>query len=110
MRFMNDFDIEQARRLAAKMGWHNVYRGADIIDNLRDWADNNSDGWAHWPKPALAAASLMALVDDIDRRRLAMNGHDVPDITDAELRKALKPIRAFLTRQGVDHAEVVTFR
>lgn len=107
MRFMNEFDIEMARRHAARNNWHNVYRGADIIDRLREWADSHSDGWAYWPKPAKAASSLMALIDDPDRVRQALNGHKVPDITDAELRAACKPIRAFLTRQGADHAEVL---
>lgn len=105
--FMNDFDIEQARRIGARQGWHNMVRAADTLDNLRQWADENSDGWAYWPKPSKAAATLARTIyaHEQDFRRGAGE-----DLTDAELRAGLKPIKAFLTRQGVNHAEVVTFK
>lgn len=108
MRYMNDYDIEQARRIGARRGWHNLVRAADTLDNLRDWADRNSDGWAYWPKPVRAAGTLIKHAED---RVTAFYRHtDDRDMTDAELRAGLKPIKAFLTRQGVDHAEVVTFK
>lgn len=87
MRFMNTFDIDESL---------NRYRNDAVLGpatrtlaNLRDAADNNSDGWAYWPKPARAAAKLMELIE---------RGHATP----TELRAALKPVKAFRTTSKID--------
>lgn len=98
MKFMNDHEISQT---LAHFTFHdrpNLQRGSAVLVNLRDWANRNSDGWAYWPKPARAARQLMELLSE---------RHYVADITEAELKTALRPIKSFLTRQGVNHSEVI---
>lgn len=102
MRYMNDYDIHRARRVADRNDWANRARLVEAVDNLRIWANNNSDGWAYWPKPCRAAAKAMAEICG-DGTNAA---DDRPDATDAAVKAALAPIKAFLTRQGVAHAEV----
>jgi hypothetical protein len=92
---MNEWDVAEARERHAS---HPVLGPATrTLDNLRDWADQNSDGWAYWPKPARSAASLMELIE-----RASPFRRDRQDPTPAEYRKALGPIKAFRTRQGAD--------
>lgn len=98
MRFMNDFDITQARRMYAD---HPILGpAAETLANLSEWADDNSDGWAYWPKPARAAARLMEMITRDGTSRFY--GGDRGDVTFGEYRKALAPIKAFRTRQGAD--------
>lgn len=98
MYFMNEFDIQNA---------YNKYRdhatlgpAVESLANLMDWANNNSDGWAYWPKPARAAKNLMMLI----QRQIIndLRGVTGSGIHAAEVRKALVPIKAFRTRQGAD--------
>jgi len=98
MRFMNDFDIACARR---RHGDHPVLGPAiQTLDNLREWADDNSDGWAYWPKPARAAAKLMELIEGNGTWEAIRTADE--RATPAAYRKALAPIKAFRTRQGAD--------
>jgi len=107
MHFANDYDIATWQtRYNANTGLPNLGKAADNLDALREWADANSDGWAYWPKPLRAAQAL------INNLRAADEAHrdyrrEVEDITDAQLAAALRPVKAFLTRQGVDHAGVL---
>lgn len=101
MRYMNDWDIDQARR--RYRGQPNRLRVIKTVDNLRRWANANSDGWAYWPKPCRAAARAIELITG-DGTYAAFSR---PDATDAEVTAALRPIKAFLTRQGVDHADII---
>lgn len=99
MRFMNDYDIDLACQRFAQ---HPVLGPATrTLANLRDAANDNSDGWAYWPKPARSAAKLMELIER-DRRDAAYRYSDRPDATVAEYRKALVPVKAFRTRSGID--------
>jgi hypothetical protein len=87
MTFMNTYDIEEA---AQRYHNHPVLGPAtQTLTNLCDWANNNSDGWAYWPKPARAARSLMMMID---------RGGQSP----VEYQKALRAIKAFRTRQDAD--------
>jgi len=81
----------------------NLHRAADTLANLAQWADENSDGWAYWPKPCRAAASLQRLLI-----RPEHNGYDAVDCDAATLAAALRPVKAFLTRQGVDHDAIIS--
>lgn len=95
MRFMNEYAITSALHR-----WidHPVLGPAtQSLENLKTWANRNSDGWAYWPKPARSAAKLMELIERAD---LCNRDHAEP--TAAEYRKALAPIKAFRTRQGAD--------
>jgi len=91
MRFMNDFDLHCARTHFGHGDTPNRLALVLCVDNLREWADMNSDGWAYWPKPVRAALKAIELID----------GRTTVDITDAEMNAAVRPIKAFLTRQGV---------
>jgi hypothetical protein len=92
---MNDWDIAEAR---ARYAAHPILGPAtQTLANLRDAANDNSDGWAYWPKPARAAAKLMELIEPDGLRPW-----ETPDVTAAQLRKALAPIKAFRTRTGID--------
>lgn len=97
MRYMNDYDISNARRRYAD---HPVLSEAvATLADLKDWTDSNSDGWAYWPKPARAADQLMALIDgngtnDYVRAVLARDHGAVR----RDLERALRPIKAFRTK------------
>lgn len=109
MRFMNDYDIDNALRAfldRAGLGeGETPHLGilAVVVNNLADWANDNSDGWAYWPKPCRAAARAQEILQDA---LSAQYRGPVEDIDIPTLRKACAPIKAFLTRQGVDHSEV----
>lgn len=98
MRFLNDWEIDDRARQYAE---HPLLGPAtQTLANLRDAANANSDGWAYWPKPARAAAKLM---DVIDRDGTWEYRHDDEraDVTAAEVKAALRPVKAFRTRSGI---------
>jgi hypothetical protein len=98
MRFMNEYDIDRAVQL-----WqdHPVLGPASkTVASLRDAANANSDGWAYWPKPARAARKLMELIERDGTSKYAYG--DRKDATVAELKAALRPVKAFRTRSGID--------
>lgn len=91
MRFMNNYDLYDAHCRFTQNSMPNRLALVMVVNQLRKWADNYSDGWAYWPKPVRAAAKAIELIE---------GRHDA-DITDAEMRAAVRPIKAFMTRQGV---------
>lgn len=103
MRFMNDYDIDDARRRYAS---HPILGPATrTLSNLRDAANANSDGWAYWPKPTRAAEKLMALIEGDEHpggRNGARYDDERTDATEAKLRKAYGPIKSFRTRESID--------
>jgi len=94
MLFMNEYEVEDALR---RFSGHPVLGPASrTLANLVDWTNRNSDGWAYWPKPCRAAKALQELFprrwdDDTDEEYLA-----------EQYRRALRPIKAFRTRQAAD--------
>ena len=97
MRFMNEWDIDEAEH---QHGDHPILGPAiQTLRNLVEWTNRNSDGWAYWPKPTRAAARLMEM---IERDGSSTYRFDVAreDVTLAEYRAALRPIKAFRTRQA----------
>jgi len=99
MRFMNRWDIERSVNMYAE---HPVLGPATLtIQNLMRWTDENSDGWAYWPKPTRAAAKLMELIER-DGTWEYVSGGDREDATVEEYRAALRPIKSFRTRQDAD--------
>jgi hypothetical protein len=102
----NEYDVEDmlliASRNSAEMP--NAWIAARSLDKLVAWTNENSDGWAYWAKPSNASTKLQELLRGRFASRWGERIQD--DITDAELRKAMSPIKAFLTRQGIDHSEV----
>ena len=95
MRFMNRWDIEDAVRHFADdpvLG-----PASRTLRNLMEWTDSHSDGWAYWPKPCRAAARLQELLESHHPFR-----HDGDAATADEYRAALRPVKAFRTRQAAD--------
>lgn len=98
MRFMNTYDIDDAC-----MRWlgHPILEPAtQTLANLRDAADDNSDGWAYWPKPTRAAAKLMELIEGDGTNAYRQGLRE--DATADKLTAAYRPIKAFRTRSGLD--------
>jgi hypothetical protein len=97
MNFMNEYEIDEAVdrfRDDPILG-----PASQTLANLRTLANRNSDGWAYWPKPARAANKLMLLLQDARRPRDHRDPHAA---TAAQLRAAYSPIKAFLTRSGLE--------
>lgn len=91
MRFMNEYEIDEAVSRHIRNTHPNRLAAALVLANLRDWANHHSDGWAYWPKPARSAAQLMVLAEPMRAEH---------DVTDEELALAARPVRAFLTRSA----------
>lgn len=101
MSFMNEYDIEQARRWATYEDWRVTLGAVGVIERLATWTNENSDGWAYWLKPSRAARQLVELIER--QERASRRGlPDTYDMTYAERDRALRPIKAFLTRHGVE--------
>ena len=94
MMFLNEYDIDCAAAQAERDELPNLAHAVDILTRLVNWTNRNSDGWAYWPKPCRAAKSLQELIYNVDR-------FDPVDLTPEQVKKASSPIKAFLTRQGV---------
>lgn len=97
--WMNEYDVQDAQDRFNEADTPNLAKAAVLLGRLVDWTNNNSDGWPYWTKPGRAAQKLMDLLQEADR-------FDPQDITEAELTKALSPVKAFLTRQGVPHEKI----
>jgi hypothetical protein len=102
--WMNEWDIEDALRLTARLELPVARRAAEILSRLCYWTNNNSDGWPYWSKPSKAADKLMTALESAIG---ASRWDDNVDMTEAQLKAALTPIKAFLTRQGVEHSKVL---
>lgn len=106
MSILNEYDIETSQRKAAQeVNRPNLQAGILTLARLSEWANANSDGWAYWRKPSAASSQLQEL---IYTRYFGADRHhfENADISPADLRKAYTPIKAFLTRQGVDHSVI----
>ena len=102
MRYMNDFDLWFARRRFTRASTPNRLALVMVVEELRDWTNNHSDGWAYWTPPRRAAQRA---IDHIYSTTNAANDkQEATDITDAEMHKAVVPIKSFLTK----HRHLVT--
>lgn len=111
--WMNEWEVEDLQRRFDD-DTPNLCNAAQILGRLVDWTNNNSDGWAYWQKPSNAASSLMDALRQKERDQredgcVAREGKVVKftDLTDAELKQVLRPIKAFLTRQKVEHNTIL---
>lgn len=99
MNWMNEYEIEDAQNWFVHKDTPNLQKGALILARLVGWTNSFSDGWPYWQKPAKAADKLMTLVLEArDGQRRGI--HD--DVTEAQLRAALSPIKAMLTREKIE--------
>lgn len=99
MMYMNDYDLDYARQRFGRGNTPNRLAIVLMVDALRQWTDVHSDGWAYWTDPPRAAVGAMTLIQSTTNA--ANNLQESTDITDAALRAAVKPVRAFLARQHV---------
>jgi hypothetical protein len=113
MTWFNRYEVAEA---AIRHAGHPVLGPATTtLVNLMNWTDANSDGWPYWQKPSRAARQLTRLIDGTERKEAGEYAGNVrldkerADATDAKLRKAYAPIKAFLTRQGVPHDTIIVF-
>lgn len=103
MLFMNGWEIQEAQ---VRYAHHPVLGPATTtLSNLMEWTNRNSDGWAYWPKPVRAAEKLQRLIQGASPG--SRWDDERADATPDALAVALRPIRAFRTRQGADF-EVVS--
>lgn len=109
MGWMNQYDIDECLERVEQIEHHsgdeypNLKRAAVTLKRLAAWVNSNSDGWPYWQAPAKAAAKLM---DELDGMRRRFLDDQLRDLTDAELKALYRPIKTFLTKQGVSHEEV----
>lgn len=104
MLFMNEYDIRAAKAWAESENWSVTREAVAILDRLRVWTDENSDGWAYWPLPSRSARRLMERIQEQERKARGASYPATYDMTCTELRAALTPIKSFLTRHGVSVA------
>jgi hypothetical protein len=91
---MNEGEIDEAVRRYRR---HPVLGPAtETLSSLREATNRHGDGWAYWPKPVRAAAKLMELIEG-DRAN-AFRDEARLDVTEAKLKAAYVPIKAFRTR------------
>jgi hypothetical protein len=103
--FMNEHEVEETLHDIDPEETPNLAAGAQVLSALVDWANSNSDGWHAWPKPCRAAKNLQQVFQDKGyaiRFGQDRDGSPLEDINAADLNKALRPIKTFLTTQGVN--------
>ncbi|CAM6053494.1 unnamed protein product [Sphagnum tenellum] len=93
MMFMNQWEIDEAvvRHPASTVQG----QAARILQRLRDQVNEISDGWAYWSKPLQASKNLMILVQ-----------YRGGAVSEADLKKALIPVKSFCTKHGLDSAKI----
>jgi len=84
MFFLNEAEIDMYLERHER---HPVLRKATkLLSEFRHLVNNNSDGWAYWGPPVRAAKKLMQLISNR------------AEVTEADLKKAITPIKSFCTR------------
>lgn len=94
---MNEYDIEEALRSTAQQELPNLRQAAEVLSRLKDWVNSCSDGWPYWNPPRKASSNLQGLLT-----RATLYKYGARDCTEAEVKRAITPVKAFLTRQNVD--------
>lgn len=91
--WMNEYEVEDTMTsLSGRSDEMPIaFELAQILDRLVSWTNSHSDGWPYWRKPSQAAGHLMQILSN------ARDGE--VDVTVTDRAFALRPIKAFLTRQ-----------
>ena len=79
----------------------NVRKGVLLLLRFMEAINDQSDGWAYWPAGSRAAQKLQELLKTAGNLNHGTHG----TITDADLRKAITPIRSMVTRQSKRQAK-----
>lgn len=98
MKYMNDYDLASARSRYGRGETPNRLALVLVVDNLREQTNLVSDGWAYWAPPCRSAAKAIALIESTAYPEYERRQHE--DITDAEMKAAIRPIKSFLTRHS----------
>lgn len=99
MRFMNDWDLRQARSRFTRSGRvPNRLALVLVVDNLREQTNLVSDGWAYWAPPCRAATRAIELIESTAYPEYERRANE--DITEQEMLAAVRPIKSFLTRHS----------
>jgi hypothetical protein len=104
MLFLNEYEVQDALRRVDPNSQPHLAEAVIALANLVEWTNSNSDGWAYWPLPCRAAKNLQALIQEAQRAYLRGTSSDT---TAEQVKKALVPVKAFLTRRGVSHDVLV---
>lgn len=99
MKYMNASDLDFARARFTRANCPNRLALVMVVDRLKEWTGEVGDGWAYWLPPRRAALKAMTLVESTTNA--ANRLQETHDISDAEVQAAVRPIKAFLTRQKV---------
>ncbi len=88
MKFWNQSDFLDYENWLSRFGGScpNLRLGWRVADQVRQHANANSDGWHSWRLPCSACGKLLLLLETR------------AEPSDAALRAALSPIKAFYTR------------
>jgi len=106
MLYLNEYEVRDIATLFTGEGVPNLDKAAKGLENLMIWTNQNSDGWAYWKAPLKAADPLMIrlMEAESDFRR----GHDLADLSEAQMKLFFKPIRDLLSNLGHD-ADAILF-
>jgi hypothetical protein len=104
--YLNEYEVRDIATLFTGEGVPNLDKAAKGLENLMIWTNQNSDGWAYWKAPLRASEPLMLrlMEAESDFRR----GHDLADLSEAQMKLFFKPIRDLLSNLGHD-ADAILF-
>ena len=97
--FWNHIEVEMAA--SAQHDCPNVRKGVKLLKRLMESVNEQSDGWHSWPAPARSAEKLQTLLQTAGNVQHGTHGK----ISEADLKKAIAPIRSMVTRQKVRQAK-----
>lgn len=102
MLYMNDGEIHFAKQRVGQCrdeGSRDVLmKAVCLLEDLMNLANAVSDGWAYWNAPCRSAKKLQELIQaGLPSNR---NNFTPPVTSEAQLKKAVSPIKAFMTRNA----------
>lgn len=97
--FWNQAEIEAAS--SSPHACPNVRKGVRLLLRLMQSVNDQSDGWHSWPAPSRSAEKLQALLQTAGNVPYGTRG----TISEADLKKAIAPIRAMVTREKAKQAK-----
>jgi hypothetical protein len=98
---MNEYDVDEILDITQRQ-FPQFEPYAQFLHDWKETINSNSDGWAYWKAGRGAADKLAGLLDQV---KMSMFGRgELP--TEAQLRKALTPIRSAATRHNLPVPEL----
>ena len=102
MLYMNDSDVHYATQRIAQIRDEAsrtvLTKAVTLLTDLIELANSVSDGWAYWKAPCKSAKKLQELIQA--GLPSNQNNFTAPATTEAQLKKAVSPIKAFMTREA----------